>query len=185
MNLNKKNRSELKEFFKTNDRPVEEQFAAPIDAQLNQAEDGIAKAVGMPLSLEAEGDHGTREVLRFLGDFSQANPDWALNLAPRLSPDIPESGGPGFNISNASGENGLFNRSSNGFVGIGALQPAVVVHGETYATQADKSLQLSESSLLFRGVNAGEQVCSARTEVKSEKLRENDKFRCRQLLPIR
>ena len=43
MNIDKKDRTQLKAYFKSNAAPTEQNFKDFIDANLNQKEDGIAK----------------------------------------------------------------------------------------------------------------------------------------------
>ncbi|WP_340200024.1 hypothetical protein [Ascidiimonas sp. W6] len=63
MDLLQKNRTELKAYFKANDKPTEKQFADFMDASINQAEDCIVKEEGSPLAIQAEGgETGTQEV---------------------------------------------------------------------------------------------------------------------------
>ena len=57
-----KNRSDLKSYFVKNAIPTENHFAELIDSAINQREDGLAKASGAPLSVEAYGRDLTRLV---------------------------------------------------------------------------------------------------------------------------
>ena len=124
MNINTKNRTELKQFFLKNETPTEEEFADLIDANLNKAEDGIAKAQGSPLALQAEGEEeGPQDILGLYANFGPGNPDWSLNLNPRVDPQQPESNQPGLNIKDATGESRLFIKAGNGNVGIGTVEP--------------------------------------------------------------
>lgn len=52
--MSTKNRTELKAYFKAQEKPTESQFADFIDAGINQAEDGIEKKPGEPLRITAE-----------------------------------------------------------------------------------------------------------------------------------
>ncbi len=66
MDIAKKSRTELKNFFVKNAIPTESNFADLIDAMLNQKEDGIAKPAGNPLCIEATGDAGSlRKAINF------------------------------------------------------------------------------------------------------------------------
>ncbi len=124
MEINKKNRTELKEYFKINDKPTQEEFADFIEAGLNQAEDGIAKVQGNPLSVQAEGETvGTQEVLDIYENLSDDNPQWSINLNPRVNPAEPTSNQSGLNIKDATGQSRLFIKSGEGNVGIGTLEP--------------------------------------------------------------
>ncbi|WP_271765137.1 C1q-like domain-containing protein [Aquimarina algiphila] len=125
MEINKKNRTELKEYFKINDKPTQEEFADFIEAGLNQAEDGIAKVQGNPLSIQAEGEPlGTQEVLDVYESLTDDNPQWSFNLNPRVNSEEPNSNQPGFNIKDITGQSRLFIKSGEGNVGVGTLEPA-------------------------------------------------------------
>ncbi len=124
MEINKKNRTELKEYFKINDKPTQEEFADFIEAGLNQAEDGIAKLQGNPLSIQADGERvGTQEVLDLYESFTDDNPQWSVNLNPRVNSEEPSSNQPGFNIKDATGQSKFFIKSGEGNVGIGTIEP--------------------------------------------------------------
>ena len=56
LTTDKKNRSELKTFFKTNAIPTEGNFADLIDAMLNQKDDGLVKLPNDPLCIEGDTD---------------------------------------------------------------------------------------------------------------------------------
>ncbi|MEM0938988.1 MAG: hypothetical protein AAGI25_04260 [Bacteroidota bacterium] len=124
MEINKKNRTELKQHFQKNKKPTEQQFAEFIDANINQAEDGIAKVQGNPLALQAEGESvGTQEVLNVFSTFADDDPQWSLNLNPRVNPQEPDSNEPGLNIKDATGESRLFIKSGKGSIGLGTIEP--------------------------------------------------------------
>ncbi len=124
MEINKKNRTELKNFFLANNIPTQQHFEQFIDAGLNQAEDGIAKVQGSPLALQAEGEAvGTQEVLNLFSSFAEDNPGWSINLNPRVDAQEPGSNQPGFNIKDATGQSRLFIRSGDGSIGVGTIEP--------------------------------------------------------------
>lgn len=124
MDINKRNRTELKQFFEQGDQPTEQQFAEFIDAGINQAEDGIAKVQGTPLSIQSEGDSaGLQEVLDLFSKFTDDNPKWSLNLNPTVNPQEPDSNQEGLNIKDATGQSRLFIKSGKGDVGIGTIEP--------------------------------------------------------------
>ncbi|AXT52370.1 hypothetical protein D1818_16545 [Aquimarina sp. BL5] len=167
MEINKKNRTELKEYFKINDKPTQEEFADFIEAGLNQAEDGIAKVQGNPLSIQAEGEAvGTQEVLDIYEDLSNDNPQWSFNLNPRVNPVEPTSNQPGFNIKDATGQSRLFIKSGEGAVGIGTIEPTapLTIKG-THAAKPNNAMQIAENSIQFGGVNSNETIDSAKIEV--------------------
>ncbi len=124
MEINKKNRTELKEYFKINDKPTQEEFADFIEAGLNQVEDGIAKVQGNPISIQAEGERvGTQEVLDLYESFADDNPQWSINLNPRVNSEEPTSNQPGFNIKDATGQSRVFIQSGEGNFGVGTIEP--------------------------------------------------------------
>ncbi len=124
MDIDKKNRTELKQYFKVNDKPTEKQFADFIEAGINQKEDGIARIQGSPLAIEAEGEEvSTQEILDLYTSFTKENPDWSLNLNPRVDSQEPQSNQPGLNIKDATGQSRLFIKSVDGSVGVGTIEP--------------------------------------------------------------
>ncbi len=124
MEINKKNRTELKAYFKVNDKPTEKEFADFIDAGINQAEDSIVKEQGSPLAIQAEGgDVGTQEILDLYTSFGNNNPNWSFNLNPRVKSEDPNSNQAGFNIKDATGESRLFIKSGDGSIGVGTIDP--------------------------------------------------------------
>jgi len=124
MDINKRSRTELKEFFNEGDKPTEKQFGELIDANINQMEDGLAKVPGNPVAVMAEGDTaGTQELLHLYTDFKQDAPNWSVNMHPRVNPDEPDTAIPGFNIKDAAGKSRLFIQSNKGHVGVGTLEP--------------------------------------------------------------
>ncbi|UII31366.1 tail fiber protein [Fulvivirga ulvae] len=132
MEINKKNRSELKNHFLKNKIPTQEHFAQLVDAGINQAEDGIAKVQGSPLALQAEGEEvGTQGILDLYTDFSKKSAEWSLNLNPRVDPLEPDTNQRGLNIKDKSGKSRLFIRLEDGKVGIGTIEPEskLTIHG--------------------------------------------------------
>lgn len=124
MDINKRNRTELKEFFNEGDKPTEKQFGELIDANINQMEDGIAKVPGNPLAIMAEGDTtGSQELLHLYTDFKQDNPNWSVNMHPRINPEEPATAISGLNIKDAAGKSRLFIQSNKGNIGVGTLEP--------------------------------------------------------------
>ncbi len=124
MDINKKNRTELKAYFNVNDIPTEKEFADFIDAGINQAEDSIVKEQGSPLAIQAEGgDVGTQEILDLYTSFGNNNPNWSFNLNPRVKSEDPNSSQSGFNIKDATGESRLFIKSGDGSIGLGTIDP--------------------------------------------------------------
>jgi|GEM_PF-6490742 len=124
MEINKKNRTELKNYFLANKIPTQKHFEDFVESSLNQAEDGIAKVQGSPIALQAEGDAaGTQEVLNLFSDFADDKPGWSINLNPRVDSQVPTSNKPGLNIKNEAEETQFFIKGNGGDVGIGTIEP--------------------------------------------------------------
>lgn len=113
MENNKKDRTQLKSYFKSNAVPTEQNFKDFIDANLNQKEDGIAKIPNGALAIQSA--TGTEELLHFYKSFDDANPTWRISQKP--------SDRTGFTISDGAGTNRLFIDSSNGNTGISVASP--------------------------------------------------------------
>jgi hypothetical protein len=125
MEINKRDRSELKSYFIKNAIPTESNFAEFIDAVLNQKDDGIVKLPGNPLSIEATGDDTSlKKAINFYQSFTDPKPSWTLSLNPRSDPGKPETARSGFSISDGEGHSRLFIDRSTGKVGIGTTDPA-------------------------------------------------------------
>lgn len=124
MDINKKNRSDLKSYFVKNSIPTESNFAELIDGMLNQKDDGIVKLSGNPLSIEAEGDvAGLQKVINFYAKFQDANPSWTLQLNPRIDPNTPASAKTGFCVADGKGAARLFIDQASGNIGLGVINP--------------------------------------------------------------
>lgn len=124
MDIDKKDRSTLKSYFRKNSIPTESNFADLIDGMLNQKDDGIVKLPGDPLSIAAAGDAaGPQKVINFYGNLAEANPAWMLQLNPRSDQNKPETAQAGFSISDGQGVSRLFIDKSTGNVGIGMIHP--------------------------------------------------------------
>jgi hypothetical protein len=125
MEVNTRNRAELRSYFVKNSIPTESNFAELIDGQLNQKDDGLVKLPGNPLSIEAAGDNTSpKKALNFYRNFSDPNPDWTLSLNPRSDPNNAASAKAGFTISDGEGNHRLFIDRATGNVGIGLTRPA-------------------------------------------------------------
>ena len=123
INASIKNRSDLKSYFIKNTIPTESNFAELIESVLNQREDGLVKAPGAPLSIEATGDPSSqKKAINFYADFANEKPEWILSLNPRIDPTKPETARAGFSISDADGNSMLF-VDATGKVGVGNIAP--------------------------------------------------------------
>jgi hypothetical protein len=120
MNNDRKDRTQLKGYFKSNAAPTEQNFKDFIDAGLNQKEDGIAKVVDGPIALESAG--AKQELLHFYAKFSDNDPVWILG---QKSGDRP-----GFSLftSTAKTTPKFFIDTANGNVGVGTGLPAGKLH---------------------------------------------------------
>lgn len=124
MDINKKNRADLKSYFIKNSIPTESNFAELIDGMLNQKDDGIVKLSGDPLSIEAAGDlTGLQKVINFYAKFQDANPSWSLQLNPRTDPNTPVSAKAGFCVADGKGAARLFIDQASGNIGLGVVNP--------------------------------------------------------------
>ena len=129
MNIDKRDRQQLKACFTRNAIPTEEDFAALIDGMLNQKDDGIVKLPGEPLSLEAGGvETDERPVLHLFESFSDADPAWRLSLSPR---SVVSDGGTakrGLSIEDDQSVSRFFIDRDSGHVGMGTIEPAAALH---------------------------------------------------------
>jgi hypothetical protein len=112
------NRDTLKGHFTKNAIPTEANFAALIDAQLNQAEDGIFKDPNEPLSLRPS---GVLPALRLHpSDAISASGHWSLYLTAPVSGATPN-----LNIADDANNTHLFFNASSRYVGVGTATPTV------------------------------------------------------------
>ncbi len=124
MDINKRNRTELKSFFVKNAIPTESNFADLIEGVLNQKDDGIVKLPGNPLSIEASGDDSSlKKAITIFRNFNDANPAWTMNLNPRSDPNNAATAKAGFTVSDGDGNNRFFIDRATGNVGLGTITP--------------------------------------------------------------
>lgn len=145
MNINFKNRAELKSFFKKNAIPTAGNFADFIDAGVNQKEDGLFKPGGEPLSLEAS-LAATKPAIRFFETFA-GNPTWTLSLIEPVSQQS------AFVVSDALG-NARLSINQTGAMTV----PGAITVGSLSATTASATT-LTTTGLL--SVSAGANVTGA------------------------
>lgn len=123
MAITTKNRKQLKSYFVKNAIPTEGNFADLVDAGLNQAEDGVFKLAGEPLSVVAAPGEQKR-VLRFYTNYPAPNPDWLISLSPAQNPAEPATVRPGFGVTDGAGNTRLYIDPSTGNLGVGTNNPA-------------------------------------------------------------
>ncbi|MFV8751763.1 H-type lectin domain-containing protein [Nannocystaceae bacterium ST9] len=127
MAITTKPRKDLKSYFVKNAIPTEGNFAEMIDAGLNQADDGVFKLSGEPLSVVAAGGDQKR-TLRLYAAYPSANPDWLISLNPAQDPANPATNRPGFGVADGAGNTRLFIDSATGKLGVGTNNPADRLH---------------------------------------------------------
>lgn len=157
---NKRPRSALKTYFAKNAIPTEAQFAQLIDSTINQRDDGLAKAPGDPLSVEAAGeDTGHKRALNFYMSFADVAPAWTISLRPRKNPADANSARPGWSVGDAVGNSRLCIDAATGNVGIGTVAPAdkLEVAGRIRAGTATIGQWPANANYSFFGSNALDQ----------------------------
>lgn len=129
MDINKRNRSELKAYFVRKAVPTEGNFAELIDGTINQKEDGLVKEPGNPLSIQATGDDASPlKALDLYRGFSDPGPEWTLALQPRSNPLDAQTGKRGLGVCDSGGVPRLFIEHATGKVGLGTLEPQAQLH---------------------------------------------------------
>ena len=104
MQIDKGNRTELKQYFAKNAIPTDSNFADLIDGMLNQRDDGIVKLPNDPLSIEAAGDDiSQKKAIHFYTSFRDPDPTWVLSLNPRQNPADATTAKAGLSISDKAG----------------------------------------------------------------------------------
>ncbi len=121
MAITTKNRKDLKSNFVKNAIPTEQNFADLVDAQINQADDGVFKLAGEPFSVVAAGGDQKR-ALRLYANYPAANPDWMISLNPAQTPGDAATNRPGFGITDGAGNTRLF-LDASGRLGLGTNEP--------------------------------------------------------------
>ncbi|MBT1699064.1 tail fiber domain-containing protein [Fulvivirgaceae bacterium PWU4] len=118
-------RVQLKNYFKKNQIPSEENFREFIEASINQGEDGLVKLPGDPLSIKGFGEKdGVKGLLNFYNDFSDTQPAWSFNLNDKGGDGNVQKG---FSIA-SGGSNRFFIQDGTGKVGIGITSPLGKLH---------------------------------------------------------
>jgi hypothetical protein len=141
MENNKKDRTQLKSYFKSNAVPTEQNFKDLIDANLNQKEDGIVKIPNGALAIQSAST--TEELIHFYKSFDDANPTWKFNQKP--------TDRAGFNISDGAGTSRLFIDVANGNVGLSNNAPVARLDVNT----------LDNNGVLIRSGNSASAVANS------------------------
>ncbi|ASS49021.1 MAG: hypothetical protein A3D31_05185 [Candidatus Fluviicola riflensis] len=144
MNIDKKDRTQLKNYFRSNAAPTEQNFKDFIDANLNQKEDGITKIPDGPIAVQAATQ--SEELLHFYKDFKDVSPAWTMSQKSGTRT--------GFSISGA-GSSKLFIDAANGNIGVNLATPPMAklhLYEETGSAATPNS-----GSLLLEHGNAGGQ----------------------------
>ncbi|HNC99597.1 MAG TPA: hypothetical protein PKW90_25940, partial [Myxococcota bacterium] len=114
-------RAKLKTYFVANAIPTAGNFAELIEAPLNQADDGIFKTGGDPLSVVAAPE-GQRRVLRLYSSYPADNADWLLSLNPSDPADSTKSKA-GLGFADGTGRTRLYIDPTSGSLGLGTVRP--------------------------------------------------------------
>ncbi|MDH4473238.1 MAG: tail fiber domain-containing protein [Fluviicola sp.] len=144
MNIDKKDRTQLKGYFKSNAAPTEQNFKDFIDANLNQKEDGIAKIPDGPIAVQSA--TASEELLHFYKDFKDVNPAWTLSQKSGTRS--------GFSIA-SGGSSKLFIDASNGNIGVN-LPTAPLAKLHLYEETGSAATPNSGSLLLEHGDTGGQ-----------------------------
>jgi hypothetical protein len=144
MNIDKKDRTQLKNYFRSNAAPTEQNFKDFIDANLNQKDDGIAKIPDGPIAVQSATQ--SEELLHFYKDFKDVNPSWTLSQKSGTRNGFSIAGG---------GSSKLFIDAANGNVGVNlSTTPMAKLH--VYEETGSAATPNSGSLLLEHGNTGGQ-----------------------------
>ena len=142
-------RAQLQQYFAKYCIPTQSNFTDLINGMLNQADDGIVKSAGNPLSIGAAVDAtNTQKVLNLYASLSDTNPAWTLQLNPRSTHNDPTTAHSGFSVSDATGTSRLFIDAGTYNVGIGTNTPQAMLDLNGGANNKNK-MQVKLSIALF------------------------------------
>ena len=123
------NRTVLKQFFKRNEIPTEDQFGQWIDSSLNMAEDHLFKTPGEPLGIEVGQPASGRQNLLNLHRTANTNAVWSFELNPGNNAASGEQFVNGFSIADNSFRSRLFiKENDHGQIGISTILPTAQLH---------------------------------------------------------
>ena len=164
MDVNTKNRSELKAYFVKNSIPTQNNFADLIDGMLNQKEDGLVKQANTALSLEAVGDiDGQKNVLKLYYNFSDSAPDWQVSLNPRRDLSDASTAKRGLSLSDGKAISRLFIDHTTGHIGLGTINPSSRLTVEGSGPQLAEFRQQASA-----GANAAIKIRGSRSADQTE-----------------
>jgi hypothetical protein len=144
MNIDKKDRTQLKNYFRSNAAPTEQNFKDFIDANLNQKDDGIAKIPDGPIAVQSATQ--SEELLHFYKDFKDVNPSWTLSQKSGTRNGFSIAGG---------GSSKLFIDAANGNIGVNlSTTPMAKLH--LYEETGSAATPNSGSLLLEHGNTGGQ-----------------------------
>jgi hypothetical protein len=151
MDITSKNtRATLKGYFVRNAIPTQGNFEDLIDSLINQADDGIVKLPGKPLSLQPDvSDTELNTVLNFYKNLAEAEPSWTLSLNPRTDIGDAKTAQYGWSLGDKDGMSRLFIDETTGNVGIGTIDPA------GYKLSVNGSALFTGNYLYVNSENAG------------------------------
>ena len=165
--MDPKNRDQLKSYFVTNAIPTQDNFAALINSQLNQADDGVFKTAEEPLSVVAAPGRQKR-ALRLYERYPASNPDWVISLNPAQDPADPlGTSNPGFGITDGSGQTRLFVEAGRGRVGVGtnAPQATLEVAGDLRVEAVDANSMTADALTVGGSVEVKENLRAEELEL--------------------
>lgn len=124
-------RSALREYFRANAVPTQEQFWEFIESTLNNVEDGITKTRGTALRIRPATTPGS-QVLELFKTQTGTSLAWTLEVVPQLV----GTDRPGLHFYQPGKIGTLYLRESDGAVGMGTLNPGARLH--VISTTEDK-----------------------------------------------
>jgi hypothetical protein len=131
-------RNVLREYFRANAVPTQEQFWQFIQSTLNSAEDGISKTRSTALNIRPSAMPG-RQVIELFKRVDDGAPTWTLELQPSQN----NVDYPGLNFARADKNTTLFLNEADGRVGMGTINPKAHLH-----ITADESSNWRHDSLI-------------------------------------
>ena len=161
-------RLQLQQYFALNCIPTQSNFTDLINGMLNQADDGIVKSAGNPLSIGAAVDAtNTQKVLNLYASLSDTNPAWTLQLNPRSTHNDPTTAHSGFSVSDATGTSRLFIDAGTYNVGIGTNTPQAMldINGGANVgaglTVSNNQVFIGQDSVPSSNINTNRVICFA------------------------